>query len=98
MSTLTAGKLIHYGAVCFIPSSSFDTVSGSMTYAGQALSLLEPSEQLPGYLGWFTISNMNDPSLAATDPGLDTTGNEPVQLKAKKNGKKEAKVDEPVSE
>lgn len=90
MSTITAAKLLKYGSVCFIPATSFDTVSQSMSYAGQTILLLEQSDELPGFLGWFTIPGMADPNLAATDPGLDTT--EAVSMEVappkKKNGKK----------
>jgi hypothetical protein len=93
MSTLTAAKLLQYGAVTFIPATSFDTVSVSMTWQGQTLALLEQSDELPGFLGWFTISGMPDPGLGASDPGLNAPDQvEPVSLKvltAKKSSKKD---------
>jgi hypothetical protein len=72
MSTLTAAKLLTYGAVTFVPQSQFDTVSQSMTYQGQTLLLFEPSDELPGYLGWFNPGNLANPGVAASDPGLQT--------------------------
>lgn len=67
-------KLIaQYGAVCFIPASNFDTVSGAMTWQGQTLALLTQCDELPGYWGYFTIAGMPDPTLFATDPGLNST-------------------------
>jgi len=70
---LRADRLLQYGAVCFIPASNFDAVSTSMTWQGQAIALLEPSDSLPGFYGWFTITGMPDPTLKATDPGLTPT-------------------------
>jgi hypothetical protein len=69
--SIPASKLLTYGSVCFIPAASFDTVSASNTWQGQTILLLEPSDELPGYYGWFTLSGMADPSLPSTDPGLN---------------------------
>ena|SRR5690242_1382058 len=93
MSVLTAAKLLKYGSVCFVPASQFDTVSQSMTYAGQTILLLEQSEELPGFLAWFTIPGMPDPQLAASDPGLDASDGGAVAMEMapkKKNGSKKA--------
>jgi hypothetical protein len=49
--SIPASKLLTYGGVCFIPAASFDTVSANMTWQGQSLLLLEPSEELPGFYG-----------------------------------------------
>jgi hypothetical protein len=42
-----------------------------MTWQGQTIALLEPSDELPGYLGWFTIAGMPNTALYATDPGIN---------------------------
>ena len=68
---ISASKLLTYGSVCYIPAASFDAVSANMTWQGQTIVLLEPSEELPGFYGWFTLSGMTDPGLPATDPGLN---------------------------
>lgn len=83
MTTLTCAKLLKYGAVCFVPASNFDTVSQSLTWQGQTLSLFEPSDELPGYYGWFNPGGMADPNLAATDPGLQAGDNTPLMAEAK---------------
>jgi hypothetical protein len=66
-------KLLRYGSVCYIPGSNFDTVSQSMTWQGQALSELEPSEMLPGYFGWFVLPGLAQPTAAVNNPGLNIT-------------------------
>jgi hypothetical protein len=70
MATLTSSKLLKYGAVCFIPMSSFDAVSTGSTYGGQTILLLEANDELPGYLGYFTLAGMPQPTMGSTDPGL----------------------------
>lgn len=74
MTRITPDKLLQYGAVCFIPISQADAVQGSMTYQSQTIVLLERSDELPGFLGWFSPAGLADPSLLMSDPGLSSGG------------------------
>lgn len=62
--------LLKYGAVCFIPMPALDAVQLTGTWQGQTIAVLVASDELPGYLGYFTLAGLPDPSLEVTDPGL----------------------------
>jgi hypothetical protein len=42
--------------VVLIPAADFDRVSVTMTWRCQRLDAFERSDVLPGFLGWFTLS------------------------------------------
>ena len=73
--SMKTSKLLKYGCVCFIPIANRDLVQASMVWQGQTILELEPSEVLPGYLGWFTLAGMPQPQIEQTDPGLEVSDN-----------------------
>lgn len=76
MASISYGKILKFGAVCFVPASQFDAVSTGATFGGQVIVLLDPSDELPGFWGYFTLAGMPDPSMGATNPGLPGIGDD----------------------
>lgn len=56
MSNLTAEKLKKYGAVVFIPEAERDNLFGQTEYKGQTIDHFETSDELPGFLAWFSLA------------------------------------------